>query len=292
MKKQSGFTLVELMIAAVIGLFLMASLMNLFITTNKSITLSDALSQNQETGRFAMDYITKFVRQAGLTQDFTLFAPPLIMPTDLTDCEDNPGAPECDAPDEKIITCYGVPEKDACSMNNPPEILGDRISIPYVAEAGERTCTGSVIAVTSQISNVFWVSSEAGSEFELRCRTYDYKNKVWIDDPVSIVNNIESLEFQVGIAASETDKNASRYVNIETIHDDVTITINHFRSIRIAILTTSRDELDDKKLTTNIQERKYALLDGPVITTNDGNLRHVFSNTIELPNMIEGAIFN
>lgn len=295
MKHQAGFTLVELMIASLIGLFLMGSLMNLFITTNRSVTLSDALAQNQETGRFAMDYMTRFIRKAGSTENFTIFVPPLILKNDPTDCVNNPNDPECASGEEKTITCFASPEKEACSSNNPVDpnyALGDILSVSYLATPGERTCTGTVMAAETQVSNVFWVSAEADTEFELRCRTYNFNTKTWMDNPVSIVNNIESFEFQVGVASSEKDKNANRYVNIETINNNPDITMNHFRSIRIAILTTSQNELDENKLTTNIQERKYTLLDGPLITKNDGNLRHIFSNTIELPNMIEGTVFN
>jgi len=281
MRHQKGFTLVELMIAAVIGLFLMASLMNLFITTNKSITLSEALSQNQESGRFAMDYMTKFIRQAGYSADFTAAAPPILINTPATPCTN----------------------ADACSSNNPADAQGDRLSIPYVAgnDTVTKSCSGTDIGGATlgqqSIANVFWVSNTAGSENELRCRTYDYLNNAWIDaSPVSIVANVESFEFQVGIAADENSRNAARYVNIDTIINDTTgaITLNLVRSIRIALLTTSQDSLDPNKVQTTTGSRKYIILDGPMIETadDDSYLRQVFSNTIELPNMIESAILN
>jgi type IV pilus assembly protein PilW len=276
MKKHSGFTLVELMIATVIGLFLMASLMNLFIATNRSVTLSDALAQNQEAGRFAMDYMTKFIRQAGYSEDFTVAAPPILINTAAT-------------------TCLA----DACSDNNPVDAQGDRLAIPYVANGTTalRSCSGTVIGGPingqQQVANVFWVSNAVGTENELRCRTFDYDNNLWIDAaPVSIVANIESFEFQLGIAANEADRNASRYVNLETIESNPLLTLNQVRSIRIALLTTSRDELDANKLKSNVTERKYSVLDGPTLTITDGNLRQVFGNTIELPNMIESATLN
>jgi len=280
MRIQKGFTLVELMIASVIGLFLMASLMNLFITTNKSVTLSEALSQNQESGRFAMDYMTKFIRQAGYTEDFTVAAPPILINTALTPCINA-----------------------ACSSNNPADAKGDRLAIPYVVNAFTTTksCSGTDIGGPlngqQSIANVFWVSNTAGTENELRCRTYNYDTNAWIDNAaVSIVANVESFEFQVGIAASESDRNVSRYVNIDTILLDNTgaISANLIRSIRIALLTTSQDNLDANKVQSTQQARQYVILDGPTITTavNDSNLRQVFSNTIELPNMIESATLN
>ena len=279
MRNQKGFTLVELMIAAVIGMFLMASLMNLFITTNKSITLSEALSQNQESGRFAMDYMTKFIRQSGYSSDSTINVPPILINTPNTACN-----------------------IDACSSNNPIGAIrakGDRLAIPTAASADQitKSCTGSDVGGPANgaqlIANVFWVSDDNDTENELRCRTYDYANGAWLDNAVSIVANIESFEFQLGIAPDEDSRNAARYLNVDSIITDTTglLTVNSVRSIRIALLTSSQDELIPNKVQTTVSARKYVILDGPLITTedDDSNLRQVFSNTIELPNMIEST---
>ena len=291
MYKQSGFTLVELMIASVIGIFLTASLINLFITTNKSVTLSDALSQNQETGRFAMDYLTRFIRQAGYKSDFTQYAPPILMKNNPVDCATDPNLPICNL--TRVITCVNGDEKDACSLNNPANTLGDRLAIPYVADTGGLSCTGSDLNIDTKVANVFWVSAEEATKFELRCRAYDYENKEWIDNnPVSIVNNVESLEFQIGVATNSKSRNANKYINIDEFEADSGLSLDNIRSIKVAILTTSRDELDENKVKSDIKTRQYKLLDGSLITRPDGNIRNIFTNTIELPNLIESAAFN
>ncbi len=100
------------------------------------------------------------------------------------------------------------------------------------------------------------------------------------------------MEFQVGISNTDSDRTTSRYINLETFDSDPALSLNQVRSYRIALLTTSQDELDANKVKTNSEERQYNILDGPVLTIDDGNLRQVFSNTIELPNMIETSIFN
>jgi type IV pilus assembly protein PilW len=284
MKKQSGFTLIELMIAGFIGIFILTGLMNLFITTNKSVTLSDSLSQNQETGRFAMDYLTKFIRRAGYSENFTLFTPPLYIAS-------GSGA--------DTITCTGI-QADVCALNNPTTVpvtvIGDRLSIPMDigADAADttRSCTGTVIGGpangTQRIVNVFWVSAEADNLRQLRCRTFSRDTNDWLDQPTSIINNVERFEFQVGIAANEEDKFVARYVSLDTIEGDANINVKHIRSIRIAILTTSQDDIDTK-IQSTVRDRTYILLDAPVFTINDSNLRNIFTNTIELPNMISTA---
>lgn len=275
MNKQKGFSLIELLVAAVIGLFLMASLVNLFITTNRSITLSEALSQNQEAGRFALDYMTRFIRLSGYTSNSDVqYIPSILTPTGLA----LGGQLPC--PD------------GACSENNPVDAFGDRLSIPFVSDDNvKRSCTGTEVPIDTQLSNVFWVSNEEDTKNELRCQTYNYETGSWIDtSPVSIVNNIESFEFLIGVASDKSDKNASRYINVQTLNDSGLNLIDQIRSFRIAILTTSQDELTENKKKTNIQERKYSVLDGPLFEKTDGNLRQIFSNTIELPSMISDSV--
>ncbi len=298
MNRQQGFTLIELMIASLIGIIIMSGMMNLFITTNRSVTLSDALSQNQETGRFTMDYLTKYIRLAGYSEDFTVATPPLFLQT---------GA--CTAGTEVAE----IKVELACSENNPldgsgdPVVLGDRLAIPFVAsgDAGAeiRSCSGRVVGGTANgqqsLINVFWVDADPDLDSfkELRCRTYSRDTNTWLDaSSVSLINNVEGLEFQVGIAADSASKIASTYVNITRLQagalsDGTTIDMNHVRSIRIALLTTSTDRLDEDKIQSNQRKRIFGVLDAPhdTYTFTDGSLRNIFSNTVELPNMIEGS---
>lgn len=283
MKYNKGFSLIELMVAGLIGTFLMLGLMNLFITTNKSITLSDGISQNQETGRFAMDYMTKFVRLAGYSEDFTVYVPPIFTTSG-------------------VVTCAGT-EAEACAQNDVVDIRGDRLAIAFVAsgDVGSeiRTCTGTLVGgpLNGQQSlvNVFWVSAEPDTDKELRCRTYSRDNGDWLDAPVSIVDHVENMQFQIGIAdpADPTDKRSAAYVSVDQLADQGnTITQALVRSIRISILTTSSDDSNDQKLQSNKEMRRYAVLDGPLLELEDGSIRNIFTNTIELPNAIETAQSN
>lgn len=272
MKLEKGFTLIELMVAVVTGIFLVTGLMNLFITMNRSVTLSDAMSQNQETGRFAMDYITQFTRQAGYT--------------------DNPSASGTIDP---LFTAPDCTLDGACSENNPNTIRGDRISLQMFVSDGQsmQACSGTIIDGPRAFANVFWVSSENGSDRELRCRAVDTQTNTWIDqNPVSIVSNIELLELQVGVASNPRHRHASRYINLDTFNpNDSTIDVSSIRSIKLGVLTTSQQSNEDA-VQSDVKERKYVVLDSPVLTFNDGSLRSIFSNTVELPNAIESAYTN
>jgi len=63
-KKQKGITLVELMIAMVIGLVLTAGILQLFVSNKQTYRITESMSRLQENGRFAMHFLTKDIRMA------------------------------------------------------------------------------------------------------------------------------------------------------------------------------------------------------------------------------------
>lgn len=61
---QAGFSLVELMVAMVLGLILMAGVSRVYLGTKDASRTQDALARVQETGRFAVDLLKRDIRQA------------------------------------------------------------------------------------------------------------------------------------------------------------------------------------------------------------------------------------
>jgi len=60
-----GFTMVELMVALVLGLFILAVLANVFLTTRQTGVLQQELSRVQEAGRFSTEFLAYDIRMAG-----------------------------------------------------------------------------------------------------------------------------------------------------------------------------------------------------------------------------------
>ena len=67
--RQRGVTLVELMIAMLLGLFLMAGVFLVFNKSKEAYRYQNGLAQVQEQGRFAINFLTKSVRVAGFPGD-------------------------------------------------------------------------------------------------------------------------------------------------------------------------------------------------------------------------------
>jgi len=63
--KQTGFTLVELMIAVALSAILLNGVIQLFVSSKQSYRVADGLGRMQETARYALDVLAQDIRQAG-----------------------------------------------------------------------------------------------------------------------------------------------------------------------------------------------------------------------------------
>lgn len=68
---ESGFTLIELMVAMVIGLIVIGSIYGLFISEQKMYSLQDQMIEMQQNVRSSMDTITKKLQMAGYDSNET-----------------------------------------------------------------------------------------------------------------------------------------------------------------------------------------------------------------------------
>ena len=70
-KSHNGFSLVELMVAMVISLFLSAGLFTMFSMSSTNVTTTSQFNQLQENGRIALAIIDRDLSQLGFTGDIT-----------------------------------------------------------------------------------------------------------------------------------------------------------------------------------------------------------------------------
>ncbi|MFT7413975.1 MAG: type IV pilus assembly protein PilW [Methylophagaceae bacterium] len=64
LKKEIGFTLIELMIAITLGLLLTAGMIGLFVNSKQTYRVQENLSRMQENARFAMEFLIRDIRMA------------------------------------------------------------------------------------------------------------------------------------------------------------------------------------------------------------------------------------
>ena len=63
--RMRGFSLVEVMVAITIGLIVLAAVAQIFATSRGTYRLEENLARVQESGRFAVEFLTRDLRMAG-----------------------------------------------------------------------------------------------------------------------------------------------------------------------------------------------------------------------------------
>lgn len=74
-RRSAGMTLVELMVAMVVGLILIGGVMQLFVANKATYNLQEELARLQENARFATDMLNRDMRQAGYWGCSNTFTP-------------------------------------------------------------------------------------------------------------------------------------------------------------------------------------------------------------------------
>jgi type IV pilus assembly protein PilW len=114
-RSQGGFTVVELMVALLIGLFLLGGLLTLVQDNRRSFAGQNQLAQLQDAERMAMTMITDVIQSAGYFPDPTVNSANLVMPANGTFA----------AAGQAIVGTPGA---------GPP---GDTISVRYATNSGD-----------------------------------------------------------------------------------------------------------------------------------------------------------
>jgi len=65
MKRQSGITVVEILVGLALSLIILAGVMHIFINNKQTYRVQEAFARLQESGRFAINFIARDLRMAG-----------------------------------------------------------------------------------------------------------------------------------------------------------------------------------------------------------------------------------
>ncbi len=71
-RRQQGLSLIELMIAMLLGLIVIAGLFNMYLGSSRSSQFSDGLQRMQENGRYGVSTLQRGIRLAGYSPDETI----------------------------------------------------------------------------------------------------------------------------------------------------------------------------------------------------------------------------
>lgn len=267
---QKGFTLIELMLASLLGIIISLLIMNIMMTSAKTANLSEGVSQAQETGRLIMSWTSDAVSNAGYNSNY-------LDDTDL-------------APVVELCTGAAVPPANNANCTFQTDLNatgGDRLAIRRKAGGATpatrdtQTCNGEalpadIINNMDEVIDVFWVlpnttDSDLTNDHQLWCVSYR-ANGTPVGNAQSIANGVESMQILIGIGDSLG--NVINFVSPDNVSNWQNVV-----AVRMAFLTR---EFGNSTLTNDT--RVYGLLDSTPTIYKDQVTRYVQNGTVWFPN--------
>ncbi len=270
--QQRGLTLIELMVALVISLLILAGLFTVYQSNQRGNRLNDGLTRAQENGRFAVDFLARDIRQAAFpandanVQRF-LFDGSL----DNVVIANNPN------PSDTLVLRHGtagLPTADCRGLRpGNPGYSADQNPVTN----GQTTLNQYDIRDTGRLNN------RGNPIFALFCNGNE------------LVEGVESMQVLYGVDTDipfdARDSIANEYVISSAVPDlDFNGAPDWSRvvSLRIALLANSVDERTSvpSPRTFNLLDFPVGSYDGNSAMPTDQKIRRVYTTTILIRNNI------
>lgn len=247
---QRGFSLVELMVAVVLGLLLTIVVSTIFLGGKQTFKTQDDLSRVQENGRFALDLLGRTVRLAGYMDD------PTATPGFLT------------VFDPTAATKRAVDGVDGTAS------AADEITVRYAGstdlalrDCGDQPSTGIPTGVV--VTNRFYV--DGGT---LKC---DSSGTGLTAGTYALIDGVEDFQVKYGEDTDTTrDLIANRYVDYGDVSN-----WGRLVSVRVCLILKSTNTFPD---ISSVGQTYYPCFSTSTTTATDGYIRRVYNSTITLRN--------
>jgi len=268
-KKQAGLSIIELMIASTLSLILMTGVVQIFVSTKQAYSTTDNISRAQESGRFAIDVLSRYTRIGGYW-DYDMSLLDDIPPPFATRC----------------ATLVDLP----CTQDGNGNNNSDRLAVQFASSDNLNIdCNGNTPSANRVFLNVFWVQEDDFEVSSLYCQGFDSATGNWLGDAQPYISGIDSMQILYGI--QDANGSVTHYVNASRMNNGVDDDGDgniadpdefdwfEVRAVKIAVLAQSGLEEN-----ANYSDRTYVLLDSEPQLFTDGQARYIFSTTLFISN--------
>lgn len=167
-RRTSGFTLVELMLAMVIGLFLIGGMVLIQSASRASSMESERLSRIQENIRFNSDFLVREMRNAGFRDQLSLTNEEF---DEIGEGFAVLGDPDDDGSYEEVTLKYSGRGSCAEAFQSGGMLVSGLVENRYFVENGDLKCEGSTAEGTTR--TVALASGIKEARFELMCPAHN-----------------------------------------------------------------------------------------------------------------------
>jgi type IV pilus assembly protein PilW len=276
-KRAVGFTLLELLVAMSLGIFLMAGLIQVLLSNREVFRVQENSSRMQEDGRFATVVLNNAVSLTGYREDASLtMASQFPSYTTLA----NP-------PAQTFLAAEVVngTDNDVGGGDNIKDGT-DAIAIRYRSEGTVRDCLGIVVANGLMSVNRFYVDDDD----TLNCRSDVYNPSTGVAVRTAtqpLIDNVEDMQIRYGMSTGDVfhDVAAECYLDASVAigngADCTSLNFAQVVSARISLLLHSGD--DD--LTADNAAQTYSF-EGVNVLAGDNRLYRAVTTTIAMRNKV------
>lgn len=282
--RQSGLTLIEIMVALLIGAFLLAGVIQIFIVNKQTYRVQENLSRMQENGRFALDYLNRYVRLAGYVTTESLND---IRYKDLTR---NSQTGESDNSSLTSAIFSNSSNRAVGGTDSDGLNLSDSITVRFQADPSYNPvsdCLGNAVDSPNGdviVESRFFLQADAsnGNQPTLYCDPIHYTNSSDVDPTEQpVISGIENMQIRYCVPVDSNDTNIGCVLAGNDVSD-----WNQVQSVRVSLLLRSVDD----NLIAQPQPYQFDVNGDGVnetITPTDKRLRRVFTTTIAVRNLVK-----
>ena len=272
---QKGLSLIELMIALMLGSLLTIAATQLFLVGRQTDNLQTGIASVQDNGRFAFDYVSRSLMEAGMGID------------------------------EPIVP-FALDGEGQFKSSDAEIADGEKFDTVVYEVVDGKDCLGNDLTGYKR----FYVNDDSDGK-RLMCGSFEYSDTdadgntvdTWTpDDSGTLIDNVESfqvlygLDFDtadsVGYGAADVYTNATQLkaLKSDVIKGDVRIV-----SVRFSVLLASDEKVTlDPELAPqaiDVLDQRYIqgdVTEGNTINFRDGRLYRTYGSTVAIRNLIGG----
>jgi type IV pilus assembly protein PilW len=244
-QRNSGFTLVELMVAITIALLLTLVIGQVFLGNRKTFATQDQASRVQENGRYGAEVLNRTIREAGYQYWQRVEIPKRFfgsVPTTLTTATTNP---------KPISAANATSAFDSKSDEITVRFYGSSATAGGTADGGILDCAGRPVGDQQLSENTFFIAGRTGALTEPALWCTATSNPLVTTLPLitqEVAAGVESMQILYGMADKLEDPKNVGFVRFGAAGFDA----DRVMSVRVSLIVRG-----DNRTITEADDRDY-----------------------------------
>ena len=199
LRRQAGYSMIELIIAIAIAIFLIGGVMIVEQSMHNSYSDQSGLSQIEDTERFTMTMLSEITQAAGYYPDPAKITAATALPQDTTNAPNATNDALSFQPQQLVDGVAGTTTVNGATVGN------DTLAVRYMTDSGDgiSMCDGSTNTSGGPVAwvNYFYVESDATGSY-LYCIVQNETSAGQWGTPVQLASNVQAMQIWYGLSTT------------------------------------------------------------------------------------------